>query len=170
MPRRYLFHYSTIKNVLQSDLPYQRQQVPSPGAPKDVPCRISAMISAVRETVIPERLKNKLPSANATLPSRTARRELHQGYSSRTARSCHARSNGNPHGAAIRYSRVGLSNPSSRNRTRVAAPVAYHQLAISSFHRLRPPVSHREDRVCPLQHYYRRSPTASRLRMNCLQA
>jgi hypothetical protein len=30
------------------------------------------MISAVSETVIPERLKNRLPSANATLPFRTA--------------------------------------------------------------------------------------------------
>ena len=62
------------------------------------------MISAVRQTVIPERLKNRFPSANATLPLRTALRSRHHGYRSNTFCSSRLRFKLNPQGATIRYS------------------------------------------------------------------
>src|SRR6185312_140547 len=57
----------------------QRHQLPCDDSPMHTPWSISATISAVRDTVMPDRLKKRLPSAMTTDPSRTARRSRHPG-------------------------------------------------------------------------------------------
>src|SRR5258708_39779366 len=47
----------------------QRQRTPAV-LPNETPCRISAIISAGLENVIPDPLKKRLPSAKPTLPLR----------------------------------------------------------------------------------------------------